>query len=109
MSAQPEKWCEACGSTVKGAHKADCSFIDAKSKIVDIAPEPEKPEKTKKPAHSRMSVTIRFTDNDPEIDMMKALSHVMDYCIKRGSLNQRQIDRIGNWFIDKYLDEIKWP
>lgn len=102
--ASAKKWCEACGSSIKGAHLPGCNGIGivGAPKLVDT------PEK-KKPARKRSSVTVRLDDDDPEIMAMKNLSHVMDYCIKRENLSQRQIDRIGNWFVDKYIDEIKWP
>lgn len=110
MSTPAEKWCEHCGSTIVGAHLPNCGerpFDIQPKKVAEVA-EVAAPEK-KKTAKKRASLTIRCADDDPEIDTMKALDHVMDYYIKRAGLNQRQIDRIGNWFIDKYIDEIKWP
>lgn len=111
-----EIWCEHCKSTIVGAHLAGCG--EAPLEIVPkeleqpprLSQEPDPKQdgrKKENPKHPRRtSITIRLTENDPEVDTMKALSHAMDYCIERGSLNQRQIDRIGSWFVDKYLDEI---
>lgn len=110
MSKAAELWCEHCGSTVAGAHLAGCGEgpLDIQPKKVAEVAEIAAREK-KKTARTRANLSLRFDDDDPEIDTMSAISHLMDYQIKRTGLNQRQIDRIGNWFIDKYIDEIKWP